>query len=1114
MSSTSDELPARRREAMRRLLAQRGLRADHVPSITPHPVRAQAPLSYPQRQLWLFEQMFPGTGAYNVPAAIRLTGPLDVPALQTALDACVARHPVLLATFHPVGAEPEQRIPADPATVAVQRHDLTGEPAAERERKARELADRIAATPFDLGGAQLITAHLIALAPDDHVLVLTLHHLVGDAWSWGVLLRDVAHTYDAVRRGQHSTPQPPQVHYGDFARWHRESTEGPGSESPLAHWERVLAGAPPVLELPADRPRPATPAFRGGVVDFDLGPAAAAGLGDLARREGATLFMVATAAFHALLHRYTGRTDLLVATSVANRDHAQVEDMVGLFVNTLLLRTRVDGGHTFRELLRHVRAVAGEALAHKEVPFEKVVERLRPERTSHATPFFQVMCTLRTAPALPAMDGLTLSDFPVHGGTSKRDLTLNLVADGTTIRAQFEYDTDLFERESVLQLAAHFQQLCVGVVATPDAAVGALPLSDNAVRNVQGERADYPAAADCVHELFARQAARTPDAVAVRCEDAELTFADLDRLANRLAHLLRAAGVGPRRPVALCLERSPAMIVAVLAVLKAGGAYVPIDPADPTARRDMVLRDCGATALVHDGPDGTSGAGDAHAVRLDPNWTALRDLPDDCPDSGAVPGDLAYILYTSGSTGIPKGVAVEHRQIVNYTYAFLDRLGISEALSYAMLQPLTVDSCLTMLVPPLVTGGTLHLITRARALDAQALADHLTHHRIDCLKIAPSHLRALMRSGRDADLLPRRHLVVGGEASQWHWLRSVARAAGPDCRVHNHYGPTEATVGVLTWLVPPDDEPTAATAPLGTPLPNTRVHVLDPAGRPVPAGGIGELCVAGANVARGYVGRPDLTAAAFAPDPFGADRPGSRLYHTGDLVRRRQDGTLEFLGRGDDQVKIRGFRVELGEVEAALTDCPLVREGVVAVCREGQEPATAVGYYVPAHAEATDAAVLEWLREKLPRHMVPSALVPLAALPLTPHGKVDRKALPAPPPAEAPALAPRTTRERAVAAIWEDLLGTQAVGLEQNFFDLGGHSLLLIELHQRLRAELGLRAELIDLFRATTVRAQAVLAAADEAAPADGLDHARERGRRQNQQLRRRQPGRPQRPAR
>lgn len=1113
MTGTGGDLADKRREAMRRLLAKRGLTARHASPVTPHPERTRAPLSYPQRQLWLFEQMFPGTGAYNVPAAVRLTGRLDVPALQTALNASLARHPVLLATFRLAGAEPEQHIPSTPATVALQRHDLTGQPAAERERRARELADRIAARPFDLGGgAPLLAVHLITLAADEHILVLTLHHLVGDAWSWGVLLREVALAYDAVLDGGLPAAEPPRIHYGDYARWHRDRTDGPDGAPELAYWEKALADAPPVLEVPADHPRPLTPAFRGDVVDFDLDPATVAGLRDLARQEGATLFMAAMAAFDTLLLRYTGRTDLLVATSVANRGHTQAEDMIGLFVNTVLLRARVDGARTFRELLCHVRESAGEALAHQDVPFEKVVERLRPERTGSTTPYFQVMCTLRTAPAFPAMRGLTVRDFPVHNGTSKRDLTLNLVEDGTAIRGQFEYDTELFERETVRRLAAHLKQLCVAAVARPDTPLGELALTEHLGHDPHGERADYLAAAHCVHELFAQQAARTPDAVAVRCEDTRMTFAELDRYANRLAQLLRAAGVGPQRTVALSLERSPAMVVAVLGVLKAGGAYVPVDPADPAARREAVLRDSGATVLVQQDGGEAPATEALHTVRLDAELTALRDLPDACPDSGARPGDLAYILYTSGSTGKPKGVAVEHRQIVAYTYAVLDRLDITEPLSYAMLQPLTVDSCLTMLVPPLVTGGTLHLITRERALDAHALADHLSEHRIDCLKIAPSHLRALLRSGRGEDLLPRRHLVVGGEASSWQWLRSVARTAGPDCRVHNHYGPTETTVGVLMWPVPRDDEPGGATAPLGRPLPNTRILVLDPAGRPVPAGGIGELCVAGAQVARGYVGRPDLTAAAFGPDPFSADDPGARLYRTGDLVRYRLDGTLEFLGRGDDQVKIRGFRVELGEIEAALTRCPLVRDGVVTVRRDGQRTATPVAHYVPASAGTTDDAVWQWLREHLPRHMVPSALMALDALPLSAHGKVDRRALPEPPRPSASVVAPRTVRERAVAAIWQDLLGTPSVGLEENFFDLGGHSLLLIELHQRLQAELGVRAELIDLFRATTVRAQAALSGYEPAGRE--LDSARERGRRQAQQARRRQQGRPGRPAR
>ena len=1135
MSGTAGDVADKRREAMRRLLAQRGLSTkSHVP-ISAHPERGSAPLSYPQRQLWLFEQMFPGTGAYNVPAAVRLTGALDLPALQTALDASVSRHAVVRATFSLEGTEPRQRVTEDAERVAIQRHDLTGGPLRDREQRVRELARDLAARPFDLTGAPPLSAHLITMAEDEHVLVLTMHHLVGDALSWSVLLGEVAAGYDAVLRGERPAASPLPIHYGDYARWLGGRLEGDAYEGQLGYWQKTLSDPPPVLELAADRPRPLTPAFRGDVVEFDLDASTVAGLRELGRQEGATLFMTAMAAFDVLLYRYTGRTDFLVATSVANRGHAQVEPMIGLFVNTLLLRARFDGDRTFRQVLRHVREVVGEALIHQEVPFEKVVDRLRPDRAGGAVPYFQVMCTLRTAPEFPRMAGLRLADFPLHNGTSKRDLTLNLVEDGSTVRGQFEYDTELFDRETVTGLAEHLVRLVGSALAAPDTPVGALGMLTEADHAEQVEPTNYPAMASCVHELFAEQAARTPDAVAVRGEEVELTFAELDARANQLAHLLREAGVGQERPVGLCLERGPAMAVAVLGVLKAGGAYVPVDPADPAARRAAILGDSGATVLVHMGEADDEAA--LRTVRLDDEWTALRALPTDCPRSGAVPSNIAYVLYTSGSTGTPKGVAVEHRQIVNYTYAILDQLGVNEPLSYAMLQPLTVDSCLTMLVPPLVTGGVLHLITRARALDADALADYMTEHKVDCLKIAPSHLKALMRSGRGGDLLPRRRLVIGGESSTWEWLRSVASAAGPDCQVYNHYGPTETTVGVLAWPVPRDTEPAAVNAPLGRPLPGTRAYVLDRDGSRLPVGVPGELCVSGAQVARGYVGRPDLTAASFVPDRVGASLSGgtstvpalpaaeSRMYRTGDLVRLRHDGTLEFLGRRDDQVKIRGFRVELGEVEAALTASPLVREGIAVVRNDGKDEPWIVGYLVAARGNTTaDAdieggpavdtdAVMEHLRERLPRHMVPSALVVLPALPLSPHGKVDRRALPAPTRDEAPVIAPRNATERAVATVWCDLLGIQEVGLDQNFFDLGGHSLLLIQLHQRLGADVGVRVELMELFRSTTVRAQAALAddGIGSAGPPD-LDRAKERGRRQHQLMRRRQAARPQRP--
>ncbi|WP_341716416.1 amino acid adenylation domain-containing protein [Micromonospora sp. FIMYZ51] len=1102
-------LAGRRRDALRRLLAERGLRDGAEAPIEPHPDRRAAPLSYPQHQLWLFEQMFPGTGAYNVPAAVRLTGPLDVAALQAALDAAVARHGVLRATFALVDGQPEQRFGDQRGQgCPIRRHDLTGEPATDREERARALATTLASRRFDLVAGPLVEAHLIAMAPADHVLLLTMHHLVGDAWSWGVLLHETAAGYEKIRGGDRPSGDHPAAHYGDVARWQRNRVETPELRDQLSYWRERLAGSPPPLQLPTDRPRPAVPAFNGGVVDLDFGEDVVRGLRRLASGQGTSLFVALLAALDVLLYRYTGASDITVATSVANRGHPQTERMVGLFVNTVLLRARVTGRLTYRELLRQVGAGTAEALAHQEVPFEKVVETLRAHRAAGgAAAHFLVMCTMRAAPTLPSMGDLRLTDFPVHNGTSKRDLTLNLVEQGDRVSGQLEYDTALFDRDTIVRLADHLRRLCAAAVAAPDTPVARLPMLGDADRraiaDLAGPSASWPDGGTCVHELFAAQAARTPDAIAVRAEDARLTFAELDRLANRLAHLLQQRGVGPEHPVGVCVDRSPALAVAVLGTLKAGGAYVPIDPAEPAARRTAILREAGATVLVHT-PAIEPPAG-VDAIELNRSWLAAT-APPAAPPTGraAEPTNAAYILFTSGSTGAPKGVVVEHRQLVNYTLGILDRLGVTEPLSYAMVQPLTVDSCLTMLVPPLITGGVLHLISRERALDADALADYLVEHRVDCLKIAPSHLKALLGAGRKADLLPRRHLVVGGEASNWAWLREVA--AMGTCQVENHYGPTETTVGVFTYRVT-DRQPDTAGTPLGRPLANTGGQVLDHDGQPVPIGVPGELYVSGANVARGYLRRPDLTAAAFVPDPHagaGGDRlSGGRLYRTGDVVRIRPDGGLEFLGRRDDQVKIRGFRIELGEIESVLTSSSLVREAAVVVRRDRRAEPRIIAYVVGAEENMADGALLEFLRERLPPHMVPAAVVPLAALPLSAHGKVERDALPPPPDHAGPITDPRDETERAVAAIWCDLLDAERVGIDQNFFDLGGDSLLLITLHQRLWSEVGLQVELIELFRSTTVRAQAALKGA--AARTDGVDRAIERGRLQHRQLRRRQ---------
>jgi amino acid adenylation domain-containing protein len=1068
------------------------------PVLMAKPDRRQAPLSYPQRQLWLFEQMFPGTGAYNVPAAVRLSGPLDEQALRAALDTVVSRHAVLRSVFVQAGEEPEQRI--EPVgTYEFTRHDLRR--AADQERSARELAAAVSARPFDLAAGPLLRADVIMLPTGEHLLVLTMHHIVGDAWSWAVLLHEVSTVYAAAARGAAAPALPPlPLQYGDVAQWQRDRVRSGELDRQLDYWRARLADAPPVLELPTDRPRPAAPGFLGATVDFELDEADVAGLRTLAGQESATLFMAVLSVFDVLLHRYSGRTDFIVGTSVASRGQPEVEPMIGCLVNTVMVRANVAGAHTFRGVLRSVRDSAAGALANQDVPFETIVDRLRPPRAAPSAPHFQIMLTLRAAARLDLMDELLPSPFSVHNGTSKRDLTLNLVEDGATVSAQIEYNTALFEHDRVVRMADHFRRLLAAAVAGPDTPVGRLPMLTETEQVVVAELRDtavaYPDAGTCVHELFQRQAERTPAAVAVRFEESTLTYTELARHASRLAHLLRGRGVGPETPVGLCLPPSLSMVVAVLGVLSAGGAYVPIDPRDPLDRQHAILRDAGARVVVRHPTDMAWRDAPYDSVALDDTWSTIDGYPDVPPPTLAEPANAAYVLYTSGSTGASKGVVVEHRQVVNYVLAVLDRLGISEPLGYAMVQPLTVDSCVTMLVPPLVTGGVLHVIARDRALDADRLAEYFSAHPVDCLKIAPSHLRALRQSGRGADLLPRRALVVGGEAADWRWLRALADDAG-ECAVHNHYGPTEATVGVLTFSVTGHTEPDAVTAPLGRPLPNTRAVVLDHDGRQVPVGVPGELYVGGANVARGYLGRPDLTAEAFVPDPA-----GGLLYRTGDVVRLRIDGAVEFLGRRDDQVKIRGYRVELGEIEATLGSAPDVRAAVAAVRADGPGEPRLIGYVVPVTGRRVDQAALRtFLRERLPAHMVPSALVELTELPLSAHGKVDRRALPAPAGDATVRVRPRTDVERTIAGVWSELLGVEHVGVEENFFDLGGHSLLLIGLHQRLQAALGTRFELVQLFRFSTVRAQAGLVT-DEAG-AIGVDDAKQRGRRQSEPLRR-----------
>ncbi|HKV09943.1 MAG TPA: amino acid adenylation domain-containing protein, partial [Thermoanaerobaculia bacterium] len=1009
-------------------LARKLGRASAAPEVTRRSeTEDPPPLSFAQESLWFLDRLEPGGTAYNVPVPLDLSGPLSPAALAAALSEVERRHEALRTVF---ATDVQVVRPARPRPLPAV--DLAALPEALRRPETDRLSGEEARRPFDLTRGPLLRATLLRLGAEEHRLLLTFHHAIVDGWSVDLVLRELA--------APSPLPEPP-LQYGDFAVWQRRWLAGEPLAALLAHWRGRLAGAPDVLALPTDRPRPAVRSHKGAMARLAIEAELAAALGALSRQGGATLFMTLLAAFEALLNRYTGEEDLLVGSPVAGRSRAELQGVVGLFVNTLALRGNLAGDPDFLALLGRTRETALDAYAHQDLPFERLVAELAPERSLAQSALVQVFFLLQNDPALPAelAPGLSLRLGPETGGTAKFDLKLALAETAGELAGGFEYAVDLFDAVTVERMAGHFRNLLEGIVAAPGARLSELPLlsADELGQLLAGEAETSLDAPRLVPERFAEWAARTPGAPAVTGPGKTLTYGELDRRANRLALRLREAGVGPEAVVAIGLERSPELLVAILAAWKAGGAYLPLDPDLPEERRRALVEDSGARVLItrEDLDGGQSPEG---------------------PPPLAGPGNLAYVLYTSGSTGRPKGVMVEHRQLASYVSAVQSRLELPGGASYGMAGTFAADLGNTAVFAALTTGGTLHVLSATEALDWPL---------VDCLKIVPSHLAALLAGERPERVLPRRLLVLGGEALSWTLVDRI-RELAPDCRVLNHYGPTETTVGVLTHPTWSADGRGTAGVPLGRPLGGTRAVVRDARLQPVPPGVPGELLVGGPQVSRGYLGRPGLTAERFVPAPG-----GERMYRTGDLVRRLPGGELLFLGRIDHQVKIRGFRVEPGEVQAALLAHPAVREALVAGRPTPGGETRLIGYVVP-RGEARD--LREWLRSRLPEAMVPSAIVALDAFPLTPNGKVDRRALPEPAatgPAEPAAL--RTPTEEILAGLFEEVLETGPVGAEDGFFERGGHSLGAVRLLARARQAFGVEVELRALFERPAVRALA-----------------------------------------
>jgi myxalamid-type nonribosomal peptide synthetase MxaA len=1060
----------------------------------PRPADAAVfPLSFAQERRWFWYQLDPDSSGYNISLAVRMHGPLDVPRLERSLAEIVRRHEALRTALALVDGEPRQLV-APAVTVTVPVVDLSALPAAEREATVRRLATLDVQRPVDLGVAPLMRARVYRLSDDEHVAVLVFDHSVFDAWSLEILERELALLYRRDPRDPASPPLPAlPVQYADFAVWQRLQAERGALASELDYWRARLAVAPPLLELPADRPRPSRQTAPGAVQSFAVRGGVADALRTLCRREGVTLFMLLLAAFKALLYRYTGQDDLVVGTPTANRAEPGSEGVLGCFVNVLVLRTDLSGDPTFVELLRRVREVVLEAHAHQDLPFEMLVRAVNPERTLSHPPIFQVMVNVLNVPAAGLgqfrLGEPEITVTPLGGVTEGTIFDLELTARDVSaeIVGTLAYRSDLFDDPTIAQLLEHFQALLGQIAAAPDRRLSQMPIVGPAERHrilvewngrVAGRSGDYP-----ISQRFEAQAARTPDAVAVVSEGCRMTYAELNRRANRLARVLMDEGVGPDVVVALVAERGIDLLTAMLAVFKAGGAYLPLDPRYPAGRNRRVLRQSGTPLVLTSAPFAPAlswandePSGPAPRV-LEIDRMLERAVPDGDLRPRATPQDLAYVIYTSGSTGVPKGAMVEQRGMLNHLDAKLDDLRITDADRVAQTASQAFDISVWQFLAALLVGGQVHVLADEVAHDPARLLDEVDRAGITILEAVPSLLAKILEqvshrgAGRPA-LASLRWLIPTGEALPPGLCRKWF-GAYPHVPVMNAYGPTECSDDVAhhPMTEPPDEG--ALRVPIGRPIRNMRLYVLDRRLQPVPSGVVGELFVGGIGVGRGYLGDPARTAEAFIPDPFSAE-PGARLYRTGDLARWLKDGTVDFLRRADEQVKIRGFRVELGEVASALAAHPAVREAVAVVREDRPGDGRLVAYLtVEAGRTATAGELRRFLKERLPEYMVPSALVALDALPLTPNGKLDRAALPPPDlaarPARAPFAAPRDAVEDVLARIWTEVLACDRVGVEDDFFELGGHSLAAVDLIDRVRKAFQVELTVRDFFGATTV---------------------------------------------
>jgi len=1037
---------------------------DNTISIPRRPPNTPISLSFPQQRQLFLEMLERGTAVNNLSVFLELRGMVDLAALEQSTKQIVARHDVLRTRFSFGLGMPVPEVLAD-TTIPFSTFDLTEISVLDQLTEARRIAEKEVLQPFDLTQAPLIRLNLYALSNDKHLLLVVIHHIIADGWSLGVFLRELLTFYQAITLNKAHQASELTIQYADFAHWQTDPMQGNLMQSSMAYWKKQLAGELPFLDFPTDYQRGARQNFSGGTYRFTLSGDLMEAIEKLSRQEDATLFMTLLTAFYILLHRYSGQDDILVGTPVAHRNIPEIEHLIGVFINTLVLRTNLSGDPSFRELLRRVRDVSLSAYANQDLPFEQLVEELRPKRDLSRTPLFQVVFNLQNSP-MPKLEipGLEMVFLEINRGVSQFDLTLMMSRSEGQYMGTVEYNDHLFKPATVARMFQSFQMLLENAITQPGCPISRLPIVTKEelhrfVYEVNRTTSDYPHE-KCVHQLFEAQAERTPDAVAVIHDNIAITYLELNQRANILASHLRTMGVGPGIRVAILMKKSLEIIEALLAVLKTGGTYVPLHTSYPKERVQFMLKDAKVQVLLTNKDFEQPEDYKVHVVNLHKNKISTNS---DCsnPPINITSDDLAYIIFTSGSTGRPKGVMVPHSALVNFLWSMRQHPGINEGDMLISVTSISFDIAALELFLPLIVGATVIIANEEMATNPSMICQAISHHHVNIMQATPATWQLLLETGWAGE--PGLKALCGGEVLTRALANQLLDCVGS---LWNMYGPTETTVWSSINHIQKENTPIT----IGQPIANTQLYVLDCYLQPLPIGVVGELHIGGEGLSRGYLNQTELTNEKFIPDCF-SSKPGARLYKTGDHARYLPNYSIEILERMDDQVKINGYRIELGEIAAVMMQHPSIHQAVAITRTETSGEKRVLAYFVPNQDHSPDVGELQhFLRQKLPTYMIPAVIIRINRLQLTPNGKIDRHALPVPEDIRPlPGyLAPRNKEEQILASIWQDVLGIEQVGIHDNFFDLGGASIQSIQIVAKANIS-GLRLNVENIFEFQTI---------------------------------------------